>query len=345
MSKRDRGPANRRADRFRPGPSADPRREGEYDPDATSELWETFIHTIFGGDEELISYVQRLLGYCCTGVIREHVLAVLHGTGANGKSALQHVVQTILGDHAMTAPEGLVIKQKHEPHPERIAVLRGRRLVVSNELEATARLAEQQVKQLTGGDDLSGREMYGKRFTFTPSHKILLVTNHKPKVSGTDHAIWRRIRLVPFSTTIPAEEQDPDLPQRLIADHAPAVLAWLVRGAAEWNRAGLGSASAVDAATAAYKSSQDTFGMFLSDTTRESARARTKVGDLFTRWKAWCETTGERPGRQQDFTQSLEDRGLMAEPYQGTNYVRGIELVSETDQAFDLLEREFGGTS
>ncbi len=213
----------------------------EHDPTADPSEWVKFITTIFGGDAGLVEFMQRLLGYCITGMVKEHVLPVLQGAGANGKSVLVGVMQDTLGDNAMTAPEGLVIRHDHDPHPERIAALRGRRLVVSNELEEKAQLAEQTVKQLTGGDTLSARELYGRRFNFQPTHKVLLVTNHKPKVKGTDHAIWRRIRLVPFNVIIPVDQQDADLRRRLVDDHGPAVLSWLVQGARIWHAEGLGS--------------------------------------------------------------------------------------------------------
>jgi putative DNA primase/helicase len=227
----------------------------------------------------------------------------------------------------MTAPDGLVIRHDHEPHPERIAALRGRRLVVSNELEQRAMLAEQTVKMLTGGDTLSARELYGRRFNFQPSHKVLLVSNHKPKVRGTDLAIWRRIRLVPFETIIPVEDQDVDLRRNLVEDHGAAVLAWLVRGAVEWHKDGLGSAAAVDAATEEYKTAQDIFGAFLNECTAEVPRSKSKVGELFDGWKRWCDRTGERPGRQGDFTLSLEDHGFDTENYQHVKYVIGLGLL------------------
>ncbi len=210
----------------------------DYTSDTDPAEFEKFIKTIFNNDIELVSFVQRLLGYCITGLVHEHVLPVLHGQGANGKSTLIGVVQDLLGDHAMTAPDGLVIRHDHEPHPERIASLRGRRLVVSNELEQKAVLAEQTVKMLTGGDTLSARELYGRRFNFQPTHKVLLVSNHRPKVKGTDHAIWRRIRLIPFETVIPDHQQDVGLRQRLVEDHGQAVLAWLVHGAVMWHKDG-----------------------------------------------------------------------------------------------------------
>ncbi len=305
----------------------------DYDPDAHSEEWERFIDTIFASNADLIAYVQRLLGYCITGVVHEHVLPVLHGTGANGKSTLVGVVQDLLGDHAITAPDGLVIRLDHQPHPERVAVLRGRRLVVSSELEQRATLAEQVVKMLTGGDTLTARELYGRRFNFSPSHKIVLLTNHRPKVRGTDHAIWRRIRLVPFDVTIPDDQQDADLRRRLVEDHGKAVLAWLVRGAVAWQQSGLGHSEAVDAATAKYRQAEDTIGTFLAERTVEVPLVRTKVGDLWTLWKSWCEEAHERCGRQQDFRAALEERGIVVESYQGQKYAR------------DLGIREVGGAS
>jgi putative DNA primase/helicase len=303
----------------------------EYDPDAHSELWDTFVGTIFNTDADLISYVQRLLGYCLTGVVQEHIVPVLTGIGANGKSTLIGVVQDILGEHAVTAPEGLVIHHAHEPHPERLAVLRGRRLVVSAELEQRAILAEQTVKMLSGGDTISARELYGRRFNFRPSHKVVLVTNFRPRVRGTDHAIWRRLRVVPFETVIAAEDQDPMLRRRLVEEHGPAVLAWLVRGAVEWHKDGLGDAAAVTAATEEYRSEQDTIAVFLAERTVPIS-GRTKVGDLYDAWRSWCDQAGERPGRKQDFSAALEDHGIALEEYQNNRLARGIGLLVRSDE-------------
>jgi len=304
----------------------------EYDADADSSKWDEFITTIFENDLDLVAFMQRLLGYCITGTVKEHVLPVFHGAGANGKSVLTGVVQDILGHHAMTAPDGLVIRHDHEPHPERIAALRGRRLVVSNELEERAVLAEQTVKQLTGGDTLSARELYGRRFNFQPTHKVLLVSNHKPKVKGTDHAIWRRIRLVPFNYIIPADKQDVDLRRRLVEEHGPAVLAWLVRGARLWHSEGLGSATAVDTATEDYRGTQDTFGTFLEECTVMVPNTRTKVGELFAIWRSWCDRTGERPGRIQDFSAALEDHGLILDTYKNAKSVLHLGIVAQAPE-------------
>jgi putative DNA primase/helicase len=300
----------------------------DYDPAAKSSLLDQFLETIFH-NQDLISYVQRLLGYCCTGIVHEHVLPVCIGPGANGKSTLLGVLQDVLGEHAITAPEGLVIRHDHQaqPHPERIAALRGRRLVVSNELEQRSVLAEQTVKMLTGGDTLSARELYGRRFNFAPTHKVLLISNHKPRVRGTDHAIWRRIRVIPFETMIARDQQDPDLRRRLVEEHGPAILAWLVRGAIGWHTQGLGGADVVDLATEEYRDAQDVFCAFLDEFTVAAPQDRCKVGDLFNAWRVWCERSNERPGRKQDFSAALEEHGFPIDSYQNAKWVIGLRVL------------------
>lgn len=276
---------------------------------------------------DLVAFVQRLLGYCCTGVVAEHVVPVFTGSGANGKSTLVGVVQAMLGEQAIAAPEGLVISRSHEPHPERMAFLRGRRLVVSVELEKDAVLAEALVKMLSGGDTISARELYGRRFNFAPSHKLLIVSNHRPRARGTDHALWRRLCVVPFTAVIAAHEQDPTLRRRLLEDEGQAVLAWLVRGAVEWCRNGLGSAAAVDDATMAYRQAEDVLARWLDECTVAADRGtRTKVGDLWESWREWTGAAGEAPGRKQDFSAALEEHGIELERISGTRLARGIVL-------------------
>ncbi len=300
----------------------------DYIPGAFSDRWTAFIASTFNGDAELAGYVQRLLGYCITGVVRDHIVPVLVGSGANGKSTLIGVVQDLLGEHAITAPEGLVLRRDHDPHPERLAVLRGRRLVVSAELEQRAVLAESVVKMLSGGDTISARELYGRRFNFEPSHKVVLVTNHRPRVHGTDMAIWRRLRVVPFTITIALADQDPQLRHRFATTDATAVLAWLVDGATAWHRHGLGHAQAIDDATADYRTSQDTFGIWLDERTIAAAGHRTKMGSLWEAWRTWCEQAGERPGRKQDFAAAIATHGYTIETYQGAKHVCDLGLRS-----------------
>ena len=320
------GTVDLRTGELRPADPADLITRGvdvDFDPDARSAELDRFLATVFADDVELVAYVQRLLGYCITGVVEDHILAVFFGLGANGKSTLIGVIQDLLGDLAVTAPEGLVIQRGHEPHPERMAFLRGRRLVVNSELEDNAVLAEGLVKMLTGGDTISARELYGRRFQFRPTHKVLLVTNHRPRVHGVDEAIWRRLRVVPFGVTIPPEDQDPTLRRRLLEDHGSAVLAWLVRGAVAWHRDGIGTAMAVVEATDEYRHTQDRLSAWRDECTDRIDSERTKCGELYRSWKEWC---GDEPGRIQVFIADLKAHGITIEPKGRNSLARGIAL-------------------
>jgi putative DNA primase/helicase len=304
----------------------------DYDPDARSELWDGFLSTTFGGDSELTGDVQRLAGYCATGDVGEHVVPILNGTGANGKTTLTRAVSGVLGEHACTAPEGLLVETRHEQHPERLAVLRGRRLVVSSELEARSVLAEGLVKYLSGGDIVTARELYGRRFEFEPTHKFVIVTNHLPRVRGTDEAIWRRLRVVPFAVTIAPEDRIEGLADILVKLHGQAILQWLVDGAVAYYQHGLTEGQAMHDATLAYRQREDVFAQFLDECVVEIP-GRSRVGDLLSRWRDWCHANGVSPGRSQDFTRSLEAHDVEIETGR-TSYARGIGLVtlSRSDQ-------------
>ena len=281
----------------------------DFVPGAASEAWDRFLDTIFDGDHELLGYVQRLAGYSATGEAGEHVLPIAYGTGANGKTQFARALQIILGEHAMMAPEGLLVQQRNSQHEERKAVLRGRRLVISDELEQRSTLAEGLVKSLTGAARLSARHLYGRRFDFTPTHTIWLLTNFPPRVNGTDEAIWRRLRLVPFAVTIPVAERIPDYGSWLATEHGQAILAWVVQGAVEYYANGLGEAEAVATATMGYRESEDTFQHFLEDSTVPIG-GRTPVKQLRGAWTDWAKANDLRPGRDQDFVRALESHGV-----------------------------------
>ena len=216
--------------------------------DSSPALWLSFLDRTFGGDSEMIGFVQRLCGVALIGEQREHLLPVFHGTGANGKSVFVSTIQHVLGEYSLAAPPGLLMATASERHPTELASLFRRRLVVVSETKDGQKLDEGLVKSITGGDRITARRMREDFWQFDPSHLALIVTNHRPRVDGTDHGIWRRLRLVPFSVTIPSAERDPALPSRL-RDEAPAILRWMVQGCLDWRRGGLQEPKAVMAAT------------------------------------------------------------------------------------------------
>ena len=262
-----------------------------YDPAATCPTWDAFLTRIMGGSAELISFLQRVIGYSLTGSVREQVLFFLYGAGANGKSTFLKTILAMLGrDYAKQAAPDVLIESS-DRHPTELADLAGVRFVASIEVSEGKRLAEALVKQLTGGDPVKARLMRQDFFQFDPAFKILLAANHKPVVKGTDFAIWRRIKLIPFTVTIPEAEQDKTLGDKLLAE-LPGILAWAVRGCLAWQRDGLGIPAEVIDATVAYRAESDELAPFLEECCNLGERLQAQAGPLFEAYKKWAEDGG-----------------------------------------------------
>ena len=301
-----------------------------YDREATCPTWDGFLATIFAGDEELIAFLQRAAGYSLTGLSREHVLLFCHGPGANGKTTFLRTLQRVAGEWAIQAEPDLLLAKRSETHPTGLADLFGVRLSVCVEVDEGRRFAESLVKLLTGGDKLRARRMRQDFFEFEPHHTIWLGANHKPTVRGTDNAIWRRIKLVPFTVTIPPNEQDSELLDKLAAE-LPGILAWAVRGAIKYAENGLTAPAVVEAATTAYRNEQDVLGAFFEDRCLLDPGAEVKASDLYSAYTAWCEAAHEHVLRRRDFGLRLGELGF--EPHKGakgSRWWRGIGLSEAT---------------
>jgi putative DNA primase/helicase len=190
----------------------------DFDPNAECPTFLAFLEHIFEGDEELIGFLQRAIGYSLTGLTSEQCLFVLVGNGANGKSTLIHVIQDLLGDYAQQTPMDMLMTNRSGNIPNDIARLEGTRFVAATEAEAGQRLAEAKIKQLTGGDRIAARFLNAEFFEFPPQFKLWLATNKLPEVKGTDDGIWRRFRVIPFNVTIPEAERDQGLREKLKAE-------------------------------------------------------------------------------------------------------------------------------
>lgn len=279
-----------------------------FDPDATCPSWDRFLASSMG-DDDLIAYLTRLAGYCLTGDIREHCLGFNFGGGGNGKSTFTGAMVTLLGDYATPAPRTLLFRTRGEQHPTEIASLVGARFVVCAEVGEGQAFDEPKVKDLTGGDLISARRMNEDFWKFRPTHKLIINGNHKPRVSGTDAGIWRRIRLVPWTVTIPAEDRDTELPSKL-ANELPGILAWAVRGCLEWQRIGLGEPIKVRDATEAYREESDDVAEFLRlrCLLRPGEKSARKV--LRAEYAAFCDENGAKPLDARAFAGRLRERGV-----------------------------------
>ena len=281
----------------------------EYDPDAQCPVYKKFVRQILKNDVGLVKFVQRAFGYGLTGSAIEQVLFIFYGSGANGKSTLLEVWRQALGDYGRTADAALLMRRNSDGVRNDVARLVGARFVSTSETEAGRQLAETLVKQLTGGDKVAARFLYAEFFEFDAQFKLFLTTNHKPEIRGTDNAVWRRIRLVPFEVTIPEEQQDKELPAKLRAE-LPGILAWGVRGCLGWQKNGLGQPEKVFDATAKYREEMDLLGAFLRDRCVENERAKVASKPLYAAYKTWCDSTGEKALTQQKLGTALADRGF-----------------------------------
>jgi P4 family phage/plasmid primase-like protien len=280
----------------------------EYDPNAVAPQWERFLERILPSIG-LRSYLQRGLGYSLTGDVREQALFFCHGAGANGKSTFLTLVQSIGGDYAAQGAPDLLMAKRGERHPAEIADLQGKRLVVCQEVESGQHFAETLIKQLTGGDPIKARLMRENWYQFNPTHKLIIAANHRPRARGGDYAFFRRMKLVLFSETIPPEERDPRLREKLEAE-APGILAWLVRGCLDWKQNGLGDPPEVVAATAEYRSEQDHLGHWIDARCERADGERSFTRDLYRDYKMWCIENGDHAWEQRSFSEGIEEHGF-----------------------------------
>jgi putative DNA primase/helicase len=301
----------------------------DYDARAPLKVWLDFLERILAGNVNLIRFLQRCVGYALTGDVREQVIFFLHGTGANGKSTLLNVLLEILGDYAAQLNADALMMKQGESHPTALTDLFGRRFVSSVEVEEGKRLAEVLVKQLTGGDRVRARRMREDFWEFAPTHKVFLAANHKPVIRGTDHAIWRRIKLIPFEVTIPDDQQDKKLPEKLRNEFS-GILRWAVEGCLEWKRHGLGEPDEVRLATAGYRAEMDLIGAFIAECCVVNAACAAKASDLYGCYSKWAEQNGEHPMAQRNFGLRLSERGFERKRGTGGSYWwNGIGLGAE----------------
>lgn len=282
-----------------------------FDHSATCPVFEQFVHRILGEDDELVAFVQRAIGYTLTGRVDEQCLFFLHGSGANGKSTFLNVLRDVLGDYAVyTAPETLMPRAGTGASPSSdLARLRGARLVLSNEVEEGAHMAENLVKQVTGGDPIVARYLHKEFFEFLPQLKLWIAGNHLPRIRGNDEGIWRRINRIPFKVTIPAAERDPDLPRKLLAESA-GILNWAIQGCLDWQKAGLRPPASVTDAVREYREEMDILGQWLDDECVIGPGKSIGAQALYDSYRAWAEKGGYRPMTHIAFAKKLETRGV-----------------------------------
>jgi putative DNA primase/helicase len=278
---------------------------------ADCPLWLAFLTRIMQRDDPevtdaLIAYLQRLFGYCLTGVTTEALIAFAHGGGANGKTTGVTTFASAMGDYARAVAAETFLASKNERHPTEIANLMGARLVVASEIGRGRAWNESRLNELTGGDRVSARFMRGDFFEFAPIFKPLIVGNHKPAIRSVNEATRRRLHLLPFTVTIPIAERDTELSRKL-RNEWPGILRWAIEGCLDWQREGLNPPGEVRAATEHYLAQEDTIGRWLEECIERDLQAFTTIGSLYDSFKAWAEAAQEYVISKKALSQSLED--------------------------------------
>lgn len=298
----------------------------DFDPSANCPIWERVIHTAAGGDAELIRFLQTWTGYTLTGLVKEECLAFFHGTGANAKGTYTEAIRRLLGDYAITAPESLFVVDRNSTATNDIARLAGCRMACAAEVEEGASFAESRLKAITSRDAITARFLHKEFFDFQPTHKLWISGNHKPCVRGVDLGIWRRIRLVPFAVTIPKEERDLDLADKLRGE-LPGILNWALAGCLLWQREGLQTPQCVAKATSEYQAAEDIIGQFLADCTEDAEDARTLQSSLFESYQEWGVKQGIRKLLSATMlNRKLEERGLQRIKNRGVRSWQNLAL-------------------
>lgn len=270
-------------------------------------LWIATLMQFAGGDEEVVRFLQVLVGYFLTGSTKEQRLFYLVGRGGTGKSTFVEILRRLLGDFAAMTEAATFAEHKNEPHPAALAAIEGARLVIAPEFEGR-KLDASKVKAFTGDGVLSVRGMR-ENFRQSPvKAKLLMVGNSEPQLRTVDEAIRRRFVLIPFNH-LPSRA-DPDLTEKLWAE-APGIMAWAIRGALEWIEEGLYLPEAIARASVDYLDDQDSFGTWVRDLLDLSdCTAFTSSSDLFASWKLFAEGVNEQCGTQKALSARLRRLGM-----------------------------------
>lgn len=309
-----------------------------YDENAKCPRWDRFIEEITCGDKSLQLYLQRMIGYCMTAYTKEQCMFFLYGNGSNGKSVFVDTIAYMLGEYAASCqPETVMMRDRNNTARGDLARLKGARMVVTSEPNDGCRLDEGIVKQMTGGTEnkLTARFLYGREFEFSPEFKIVMSTNYKPVIKGTDNGIWRRVRLIPFTAEFTKENRDPQLTEKLRRE-LPGILNWAIVGAVGWCKEGLPPCAIIDEAGQEYRSEMDRVQQFLDDCTTRSESSSTQASTLYKCYKAWCSEQGDRfPVGSTKFFMELKRRFKSRKTEAYNEYI-GIKI---NDLGMDLYTR------
>lgn len=291
------------------------------------EMWSDFLDTITCGDGSIRGFLQLVAGMSLIGAVFQEGIIIAYGGGRNGKSTYFNALGAVLGDYTGSI-DIKVITTDRANKGAALATLRGRRLVITGELEEHQRLSVATLKQLASTDRLVIEEKFKQPETVKQTHTLVLFTNHLPRVGSTDNGTWRRLIVVPFNATIPAGTGIQNYADVLATEAGGAILTWAIEGAVNFvrNSFRLDIPEVVEEATEAYRAREDWLTNFLSDRCIREPNARAKTGELYAAYKEWAESNGEFVRRGNDFTAAMEAAGFYTTKSRGYKTWIGVRV-------------------
>ena len=291
-------------------------------------LWQDSLNTIFCGDAELIDYVQQIAGMAAVGRVYMESLVIAYGEGRNGKSTFWNTIARVLGTYSGNmSSDTLTVGCKRNVKPE-LAEAKGKRLIIAAELEEGMRLNTAVVKQMCSTDEIFAEKKYKDPFSFTPSHTLVLYTNHLPRVGANDPGTWRRLIVIPFHARIEGAGDVKNYADFLVSEAAPAVMAWIIEGAKKVisRNFHIPCPACVEDAIQSYREDNDWLGHFLGECCETDKTYREKSGVLYQEYRSYCARTGEYARGTADFYNALESAGFMRQKTKTGNFIRGLRI-------------------
>ncbi len=304
-----------------------------YCPEATCPTWENFLSQVFLQDKELIAYIKRLIGYCLTGRTSERCIFVFHGVGRNGKTTFQQVLSALLGpDLGLKLPTESILQRRQGTASNDLAMLRGVRMAWCSEIDDERHLAESRIKEITGDESITARFLYSEFFEFRPVCKIIIATNHRPTVSGTDEGLWDRLRVIPFNFRIPKSQVNQNL-RKALHEELPGILRWAVEGCIEWQKSGLAEPDTVLNAVKAYRKENDMIGVFLAERCELGEGLKVHTTKLF---QAYVQYSDDQRLNSQVFNAAIKKRGFeKPRKSSGAFWWEGVALKPDNSDVSD----------
>lgn len=295
------------------------------------DIWLKAVNEFFCGDSELIDYVQQIVGLAAIGKVYMEALIISYGEGRNGKSTFWNTIARVLGSYSGSiSADALTVGCKRNVKPE-MAELKGKRLVIAAELEEGVRLNTSIVKQLCSTDEITAEKKYKDPFKFTPTHTIVLYTNHLPRVGANDEGTWRRLIVIPFNAKIHGKSDIKNYSDYLYENAGGAVLSWIIEGAhkAINNNYKIAVPTVVKDAIDRYRDSNDWFSIFIEDCCEVDKAFIQKSGEFYQEYRAYCARNGEFTRSTTDFYTALENAGFPRKKTKSGNVIMGLQLKSD----------------